>query len=865
MAVGKASPTIATTLSSNSIPAGDSVTDSAVLSSGFQAGGTVTYNFFAGSTCSGTGTTVGSPVTVTNGAVPNSASQTFATAGSFSWNAVYSGDANNNGATSPCEPLSVTSVTVVTVSTSLSSTSIPVGGSVTDSATLSGVTSTAGGTVTYNFFTGSTCGGTGTAVGSPVTVTNGIVPNSAAQSFNTAGSFSWNAVYSGDANNAGAVSACEPLTVNQAAPTVTTTVSSANVPVGTSVHDSATLSGGFNAGGSLTYTLFSNSGCTGTGTVISTATVTGGVVPDSSSTMPVPAGSYSFQASYGGDTNNKAAISACEPFTVAKATPTIATTLSATQINAGGSVTDSATLIGGFQAGGTVTYNLFSSSGCTGSSTIVSTVNVSNGVVPNSAAQVFNNAGSFSWNAAYSGDANNVGVTSSCELLTASPLTTAAITTTLSANSITVGGSVFDTAKLTGVTSNAGGTVTYTVYNGTSCGAGITVGSPVSVTNGIVPNSGPFTFTFVASFSWNAAYSGDANNNGATSPCELLAVTPASPSISTTLSATQITVGQSATDSATLTNSFHAGGFVVYSLFASSSCSGTSKIVSNVTVTNGVVPNSASQLFNVSGTFGWNALYSGDANNSGAASACELLTVSPTTTQKATLSFQAHDIDDCDNGVGQLTVTVNGHQVTNLPNNCSTLPGGTGDITSNTNARISFGPFDITSFVIPGQNTIIFSSPPPGHFGLIRNVTVILAGIVLPHSIGVRFVSLNHPVTITFSNPPLILTSFIVSDSSPLVNQTVTFTATYTGGTAPFKCIFFFGDEDPATVPGSAGSCSVTHAYADDGNFTARVIVLGASTLDRATATLTVTVTDPPEAPLVLQTGSSSHEDVDDD
>jgi hypothetical protein len=34
--------------------------------------------------------------------------------------------------------------------------------------------------------------------------------------FPTAGTFYWYAVYSGDANNHGVVSACEPLTVNRA-------------------------------------------------------------------------------------------------------------------------------------------------------------------------------------------------------------------------------------------------------------------------------------------------------------------------------------------------------------------------------------------------------------------------------------------------------------------------------------------------------------------------------------------------------------------------------------------------------------------------------------------------------------------------
>jgi len=107
LTVKKASPTLATTLSSNSIAAGGSVSDSATLTGGYQTGGNVTYKFFSGATCTGTPTLVGSPVAVTNGVVPNSASQKFSTAGSYSWIASYSGDNNNNPNVSNCQTLTV--------------------------------------------------------------------------------------------------------------------------------------------------------------------------------------------------------------------------------------------------------------------------------------------------------------------------------------------------------------------------------------------------------------------------------------------------------------------------------------------------------------------------------------------------------------------------------------------------------------------------------------------------------------------------------------------------------------------------------------------------------------------------------------
>ena len=213
------SASLATTLEDStnnpvaSTMAGTAVHDTTIISGGSGIyTGTVTYRLFTGLICGGTGTIVGGPVTVINDVVPNSAPQTFNIAGSFSWNALYSGDANNAPASSACEPLTVNKASP-TLTTSLLSNPITRGGSTADSATLANGVNV-GGTVTYNFFTGSSCGGTATPVGSPVAVTSGVVPDSASQRFNAAGSFSWNAVYSGDTNNNGADSLCEPLTVN---------------------------------------------------------------------------------------------------------------------------------------------------------------------------------------------------------------------------------------------------------------------------------------------------------------------------------------------------------------------------------------------------------------------------------------------------------------------------------------------------------------------------------------------------------------------------------------------------------------------------------------------------------------------------
>src|SRR6266540_1480108 len=362
-----------------------------------------------------------------------------------------------------------------TIATTLSSSSITVGGTVHDSATLTGATANAGGTVTYTVYSNDTCTDNPQDAGTKP-VTNGVVDDSDPITFNSAGDFFWQAVYSGDANNDGATSPCtsEHLVVNKASPSITTTLSDTSVTVGGTVHDSATLTGATaNAGGTVTYTVYSNDTCTDNPQDAGTKPVTNGVVDDSDPITFNSAGDFFWQAVYSGDANNDGATSPCtsEHLVVNKASPSITTTLSDTSVTVGGTVHDSATLTGATaNAGGTVTYTVYSNDTCTDNPQDAGTKPVTNGVVDDSDPITFNSAGDFFWQAVYSGDANNDGATSPCTsehlvVNKASP----SITTTLSDTSVTVGGTVHDSATLTGATANAGGTVTYTVYSNDTC------------------------------------------------------------------------------------------------------------------------------------------------------------------------------------------------------------------------------------------------------------------------------------------------------------------------------------------------------------------------------------------------------------
>jgi hypothetical protein len=187
-------------------------------------------------------------------------------------------------------------------------------------------------------------------------------------------------------------------------------------------------------------------------------------------------------------------------------------------------VHDSAKLTGATTgAAGTVTYTVYSGATCNGSPVFAPpAVNLSKGVVPDSPAFTPAAAGTFNWLAVYSGDSANGGSSSSCgsEPLTVTALAAPTIATSLSASAVATGTAVHDSAKLTGAATGAGGTVTYTVYGGTTC-AGSPVFAPpgVSVVGGVVPNSTDFTSQTPGIYNWLATYSGDSADASATTKC----------------------------------------------------------------------------------------------------------------------------------------------------------------------------------------------------------------------------------------------------------------------------------------------------------------------------------------------------------
>jgi uncharacterized repeat protein (TIGR01451 family) len=267
-------------------------------------------------------------------------------------------------------------------------------------------------------------------------------------------------------------------------------------------------------------------------------------VPDSKAHQFNTAGTFYFQATYSGDNNNTGPVSsgcAAEPLTVSPNTPSVSTLVSpAGPIKIGDSAHDTASLTGNTaDAGGTVSYALYSHNDCTGlvEDLTPATNTVVNGSVPDSKAHQFNTAGTFYFQATYSGDNNNTGpVSSGCaaEPLTVSPNDTTLTTDAGGPYRIGEGGTVdlTDTATLSGGTSDATGTITFTLYGPDStpnstegdCSAENQVDTASATVNGAngkeYTSSPAISVSEPGTYHWTATYvSGDGNNNGSASAC----------------------------------------------------------------------------------------------------------------------------------------------------------------------------------------------------------------------------------------------------------------------------------------------------------------------------------------------------------
>jgi len=560
-------------------------------------------------------------------------------------------------------------------------TSGTVGVTLNDAATLSGGSSPTG-SITFTLYDPdqATCTGTPRFTQTVTVTGNGTYSTTGGFVTDKPGTWRWTASYSGDASNNPASTGCndEQVAIGKATPALTTTASG-SVAAGGQVSDVAHLTLGTNPTGTISFTLYSDAGCTISGSVFtSSATVNGNGDYSSGNFTATQAGTYHWRASYSGDPNNNpAGPTACadpaEAVVVTKASPTV-TTSATPQATAGGTISDQALLAGssGPNATGTISFTVFGPNNATcalpgtpAGSAVVS----GDGTYPSSAVPVVL-AGAYRWIASYSGDVNNNGFTTACNAPNeTSVVSKASPTVTTSATpQATAGGTISDQALLAGSSGpNATGTISFTVFgpnNATCALPGTPAGSAVVSGDGTYPSSA-VPVVLAGAYRWIASYSGDVNNNGFTTACnapnETSVVSKASPTV-TTSATPQATAGGTISDQALLAGSSgpNATGTISFTVFgpnnATCALPGTpagSAVVSG----DGTYPSSPVPV-NEGGAYRWIASYSGDVNNNGFTTACNAPNETSVVIAQADLSITKTDNPDPVNAGATLTYTV---------------------------------------------------------------------------------------------------------------------------------------------------------------------------------------------------------------
>ncbi len=647
--------------------------DTATLSDGNDPTGTLTFELFGpdDANCSRAPAFTYDATVIGNGSY-QSGSFTANAAGTYRWVVEYSGDANNDAAgPTACgddteaivvSPATPTLSSAATGPVSLQRTPGPqsarretlkmrqlrAGQPIYDTADLEdGVSPT--GTLTFRLYgpDNSTCSAP-PVFESVVDVHGNGLHNSAPFTPAAAGTYRWVVSYSGDANNnpagpTGCGIDSETVVISPAHPTLATVASHATV-IGGAISDSATLSGGSDPTGTITFRAYGpdDPTCAGPAADTSTVSVRGNGVYDSRAFTPPAIGIYRWLASYSGDPFNLAVDStACaDPAeaVVVSPPPEAHPTISTTALGggpAGSPIEDTAHLSGGNDPAGTITFRVYGprDTGCAGIPSGSSTVTVSGNGDYRSLPFTPTRAGTYHWVAEYSGDDHNhpAGPTA-CD----DPAESATVSRvhpelhTVALPVVPIGGATSDTAILAGG-SEPLGKITFRVYGpgDRTCSA-----PPVFTAQQIVVGNGSyrsprFEPRQTGEYLWTATYSGDANNYEAATRCDdigertmvlprrSLLATSASPPAYLRKAARAQPAGLTIYDSAALGLGFAPTGEITFQLFGPNnpSCTGPPIFTSATEINGNGIYRSEQFTPTVSGTYRWLATYSGDANN----------------------------------------------------------------------------------------------------------------------------------------------------------------------------------------------------------------------------------------------------------
>ncbi len=631
--VAKASPEMTGSASSGTL--GETIHDEVTLSGGFSPGGEVVFSVY-GPNDTACETPLDTSTATVAGDEAVSEDFTPQGAGEFRWSAGYEGDADNEPFLLGCEAGGQTS-TVAKASpgmTGAATSTVVVGGTITDQVSLSGGFSPGGQIAFRAYGPGDATCGTTPAYEATVAVNKGNGSYSPAGFAPGPGVYRWTAEYEGDGNNETVGLACnaggQSSTVTKATPGLTGGASSG--VVGADIHDTVTVTGGSSPSGEVTFRVYAPEDTTCT-TVLETTTVPiSGGKATSGDFASTQAGEFRWKASYPGDADNEAAELPCnsanQTSTVAKASPGLTGSATSTVV-VGGTITDQVSLSGGFSPGGQIAFRAYGPGDATCGTTPAyeATVAVNKGNGSYSPAGFAPGPGVYRWTAEYEGDGNNETAGLACNASGQnSAVGTIAVTLTAGAAGGTVGASVAATAIISeGATPT--GQLVFTAFppNDTACSGAPVFSSTVKVAGNGSYRSDAFEPNRVGTFRWTVAYSGDANHDPASVACGKAAssISQAKPSIAGVVPQ-QITVGTPFSDAATLKGGFAPNGTVTFRIYGpvASGCTGPA-FVNIVGVKGNGTVNSDPFVALRPGRYSFAVSYSGDAENQGASEPCD--------------------------------------------------------------------------------------------------------------------------------------------------------------------------------------------------------------------------------------------------
>jgi hypothetical protein len=309
------------------------------------------------------------------------------------------------------------------------------------------------------------------------------------------------------------------VVITLAHPSITISPQPASVAVGTSISDQATVTGGFNPTGTVTFNLYNNPNGTGTPFFTDTQPLVNGAATSKSYTV-IAAGTYYWVATYNGDANNNPVSTgtADEPVVITRVSPSITGIQQPTTAIVESPIGDKATVSGGFNPTGTVTFRLYDNPNGSGTPLFTDTENMVNGKATTSGYTTVA-TGKVYWVATYNGDANNNSVssrtadqpvtivpvvTANCPAVVSSggqayPVQGVAITPVTLVGSAGCGGPyTFSATGLpTGLTMSAAGTI-----SGTPTVVGSVFNYTVMVTDGCA-NSGTANCSVNVGYNWS--------------------------------------------------------------------------------------------------------------------------------------------------------------------------------------------------------------------------------------------------------------------------------------------------------------------------------------------------------------------------